>query len=60
VQVLDHLRQLGKLEIGRAVPGVEVAEPEINCVGPVGDGGAHRIPVSGGGEQFRTGRWSHL
>ena len=35
-----------------AVAGVEVVEAEVDGVRAVGDGGAHRVPVAGGGEQL--------
>ncbi len=51
VKVIDDFRQLFNREIRGAMTGVEVAQAEIDGIGPVDDGGAHRIPIAGGGEQ---------
>ena len=65
VQVGDDLRQIVQLEVGGTVPGIELVEPEVDGVRPVGNRGTHRVPIAGGGEQFgrasgwRGGRGEH-
>ena len=53
VEVVDDLRQLVGGEVGGAVAGVEGGQAEVDRVGPVGHRRPHRLPVAGGGEQFR-------
>ena len=54
VQIVEDLGQLFQREIGGAMAGVEVRQAEIDRVGPVGDRGAQRLPVAGGGQQLGT------
>jgi hypothetical protein len=49
VEVLHDLRQFRECEIGGAVAGVELVEAEIDGISAIGDGGAHGVPISGGG-----------
>ncbi len=52
VQIIHHLRQFRECEIRGPVPGIEIRQPEIHGISPVGNRGAQRFPIAGRGEQF--------
>ena len=54
VEKLHERGEVGLREVFGAHAGVETLEAEVNGVGAILDGGAHALPVAGGGEQFRT------
>ena len=47
------LDQLVLAEVVRAQPGIEARQAEVDGIRAIGDGRAQRIPVAGGGEEFR-------
>ena len=54
VEKLHKFREVGLREIMRPHPGVELLQPEIDCVRAVLNGGPGAFPVSCRGEQFRN------
>ena len=56
VEEPHDLGQFVRREVGGPGAGVEVGQAEVDGVGPVGDRGAHGLPVAGGGEEFGANR----